>query len=493
MALPDVSRFERLSFGELAALGDRLRALGLTPDGTADVMRICDGLFDPLRLPMRRYHLRQRADPLAAAMRLFLLKDAIPRDAARAVLGELPLEPYVSSGLLVELEDDRLVSPLHLNLIGPLLVLCDDLTHAGDAVMGAANTTADLCRAARPRRCIARALDVGCGAGTLALCVAPHAERVIATDVNPRALVVARVNAALNRVENVEFRLGDLFAPVEGERFDLVVSQPPFVPRPEGSAETTYLYGGARGDELPSRVLGAVSSFLTPGGRAVLLVKWPTTDDTPHEVRVRELVRDPSVSLLLLASTPIDLDEWCTMHAAIQEGSIGEPFTRRATALRAHLDRVGIRGMQMAFTVLQRGPAPAFTRRLDILPTSRARVSSAHVDALLATSALIEAPDDVLLDADVCLPDGAELVERQGRFRVQFAELLAPIELSRPAALLVAATEEAANVREAVAKVLADLEQGEEMTSSALSGVRQALALGVLEVAPRAASEARRC
>ena len=60
-----------------------------------------------------------------------------------------------------------------------------------------------------------------------------HSERVLAMDVNPRALDFARFNARLNGISNVEFIEGDLFGSLEGEKFDLVVSNPPFVISPE--------------------------------------------------------------------------------------------------------------------------------------------------------------------------------------------------------------------------------------------------------------------
>ena len=83
------------------------------------------------------------------------------------------------------------------------------------------------------RREVASALDVGTGNGIQALLVARHAARVVATDVNERALAFAEFNAALNGVANVEFRAGSFFEPVAGERFDLVVCNPPYVISPE--------------------------------------------------------------------------------------------------------------------------------------------------------------------------------------------------------------------------------------------------------------------
>lgn len=76
-----------------------------------------------------------------------------------------------------------------------------------------------------------RIADLGTGSGAVALALArerPHAH-VVATDASGTALALARVNAAANAIENVEFREGDWFQPIAGERFALIVSNPPYI------------------------------------------------------------------------------------------------------------------------------------------------------------------------------------------------------------------------------------------------------------------------
>ena len=73
--------------------------------------------------------------------------------------------------------------------------------------------------------------DLGTGSGAIALALAkerPRA-RVIATDASEAALAVARANAAENGIDNIEFRRGSWFAPLAGERFHLIASNPPYI------------------------------------------------------------------------------------------------------------------------------------------------------------------------------------------------------------------------------------------------------------------------
>lgn len=76
-----------------------------------------------------------------------------------------------------------------------------------------------------------RIADLGTGTGAIALALASErpTARVIATDACSRALDVARANAQRNDIANVEFRAGDWYAPLRGERFDLIASNPPYI------------------------------------------------------------------------------------------------------------------------------------------------------------------------------------------------------------------------------------------------------------------------
>ena len=159
-------------------------------------------------------------------------------------------------------------------------------------VGGASNTLSSIMIRDR----VGTALDLGTGCGIQALHSSRHADRVIATDISARALRFAEFNALLNDVTNVEFRLGDMFEPVAGERFDQIVSNPPFVitPRVAGVPEYEYRDGGLTGDAIVRDVTRAVRDHLTPGGVAQFLGNWEYHGDGEAFDRVRGWLGDPA-------------------------------------------------------------------------------------------------------------------------------------------------------------------------------------------------------
>jgi len=120
------------------------------------------------------------------------------------------------------------------------------------------------------------ALDLGTGCGIQAMHASRFSGRVIATDISQSALDFARFNATLNGIRNIEFRLGSMFEPVDAERFDYIVTNPPFVitPRAEGVPSYEYRDGGRVGDAIVAEVIAGAAAHLRPGGIAQLLGNW---------------------------------------------------------------------------------------------------------------------------------------------------------------------------------------------------------------------------
>jgi len=116
---------------------------------------------------------------------------------------------------------------------------------------------------------IHRAVDIGCGAGVGAILIgrARREAQVLAVDINPAALRLTTINAALAEVANVEVRASDVLQGVDGE-FDLIVANPPYMADPAGRA---YRHGGGTlGAGLSLRIVEQALNRLTLGGSLVL-------------------------------------------------------------------------------------------------------------------------------------------------------------------------------------------------------------------------------
>jgi release factor glutamine methyltransferase len=126
-----------------------------------------------------------------------------------------------------------------------------------------------------------RVLDLCTGSGAIAVALARElpAAQVVATEISPEAAAVARRNAERNAVaDRVDVRAGDLWEPVAGERFDLIVSNPPYIASavistlsPEVRREPRLaLDGGHDGLSFYDRICAAARDHLVPGGALVV-------------------------------------------------------------------------------------------------------------------------------------------------------------------------------------------------------------------------------
>jgi len=398
--LPDVSRLSSVAPAAWAELGARVRASGLDGRFLARVMRVGERVDDAMRAPMRLWTLRRAPEPAAAAARMLMFGDPVEEERAGEILGAL--EPWLDAGLLAR-EAGGVVSPFRLALTLDRFVLADDLAAGGDAVMGPSATTIYACVAAMPAAPVGSVLDVGCGAGSIAIALADRAERVVATDVSARALVLAAASAHMNRAR-LDLRRGDLFEPAR-ERFDRIVSQPPFVARPPGDEDAPFLFGGARGDELALRLLAGVRDRLTDVGRALVLVDFPVVDGDPIEERVSRAVGRSAV--LVLASPARNLEDHCALHAAAAHPELGPAFSRAAMAMRDHLEAQGVRALRLCLVVIER--APAFTALVSVSHFADAPPTDAAVTRHLAAQFLLAGPDEALLDARLRVPPGTSV------------------------------------------------------------------------------------
>ncbi|WP_030485674.1 asparagine synthase (glutamine-hydrolyzing) [Nocardioides aequoreus] len=351
--LPDLAGAAVVDEASWRAFGERLATIGFTTRFCAGLWTGAADAYPWLHRPMTVWR-AQRTDTAAAAVfRLFCLGAAEPVATVRGALGAGLADVLARAGVLVPAVGDALVSVLDLRILDSMFLLCDRLEAGGDAVFGLGEGNSAFRGAISERWPATTVAEIGCGAGAVALVAARHARQVVATDVNPRALVLARINAAVNGLDNLELRAGDLLTPLGDQCFDLITAQPPFVPQPAESAGATYLYGGASGGELLRRLFPAVSRHLTPTGRAVIVYEAPLAGDADLDPWT-SLEPDPRLRALRLVGSPTDPDVYATRHALPWLRDSEEPFDAVAERMRTHLDALGITGIRPAVAVFER-------------------------------------------------------------------------------------------------------------------------------------------
>jgi methylase of polypeptide subunit release factors len=197
------------------------------------------------------------------------------------------------------------------------------------------------------------ALDLGTGCGVQALHLSTQCDRVVGTDVNRRALAMARVNATLNDVE-LDLREGSLLDPVVGERFDLVVSNPPFVVSPGTQGLFVYRDSGLAGDEVGRRLVGGVHEHLRPGGWCQLLLNWVHRRGEPWEERVAGWVSGTGCDAWAVQREVTDPARYVEMWLADAGLHRARDYGRRYDAWLSWFDEQQVEGVGFGWVVLRR-------------------------------------------------------------------------------------------------------------------------------------------
>ncbi len=257
-----------------AALRAWLAASGYDAAGVKTLLSAtATSLVDAVVAPAARRRLMLADTPSAVLARLFLLGDEVCAGDAARRLGPLADE-LIALGLVTS-TGSVLRPAVRLVPHDHLLIASDLPGQGGVDHVAAVHRPSALLAGLTVRRHVRRALDVGTGNGIQALLVAAHADRVVATDINERALAYAEFNCALNGVENVEFRRGSLLEPALGERFGLVVANPPYVISP--GLDMVFRDSGMERDAVSESLVRALPDVLELGGFATVLVSWDAT------------------------------------------------------------------------------------------------------------------------------------------------------------------------------------------------------------------------
>ena len=342
----------KLPIGELKPV---LEKAGYTAKDLQKTLGIDNvAMAQSVNIPLCKRRLPKDA-PITTLVRLFRFGHPVTRAEAAAAFAPVSLGDVEAMGL-VESNGETVTSPFDIMVFQGLYYLSDRLVPvqfanfvlgiSGSGIIGTVFTI---------RQPVDTAVDLGTGNGLHALLTARHARHVVATDINRRALNVAAFNARLNGLHNLEFRHGSWFEPIQGEEFDLVVSNPPFVISP--LSQSMFRDSGMKGDSVSRFVVQGAAKHLKVGGFATILGCWgfdPKKDDWPETPKnwLAESGVDV-IALLSIRSTPLEYAmNW--INSQVVSPSM---FDSMMEQWLDYYDECGLKGMATGGLVLRR-PVP---------------------------------------------------------------------------------------------------------------------------------------
>ena len=393
----------------IAELGQILRANGFTGERVREAIGAKGSLIS--RPADRVVHVRKLAGhgALGTLVRLFVLDLPVTAAEAAEAVAPMPLERLSDLGL-VESQGDEVTALVRIVPHDEILIASERHLGSGepsqaDHVAGVQAPSLTLSHLT-VRRQVRTALDMGCGSGIQTILASRHSERVVATDFNHNAIDFALFNARLNGANNVEVREGSYFEPVQGSRYDLVVTNPPYVISPE--SEFLFRDSGLPGDTVSRQIVAQAPSVLEEGGFATILVSWVHEPDEDWARPLRQWIDGNGCDAWLLHYYTVDpithTDNWNTELSERDGDAFAETFERWL----AYFKRLGIEAIATGAVILRkRSTGPNWVRQ-DEMPQDRLSRASDHILRVFAAQDRLSA----LANESDLLGDRFSLAER---------------------------------------------------------------------------------
>ncbi|NNF07028.1 MAG: methyltransferase [Candidatus Eisenbacteria bacterium] len=276
-----------MSYELASRLRDTFQQLEYSTEGLEAIFGTASPPLDQNRNRSRFEYFLNEENAQNTLIRLFLMGETLPRDRAYDLLGQEWMGLAGEIGLTAE-DGDLVAATLMIVPYKNMLVASDfpissAVPKPDDYVIPLGPSAYSLFDMTI-RRHNHLTLDLGTGCGVHAIAAARHSNRVLATDISPRSLEVTKFNAALNLMDNIETRQGSLFEPVFNDRFDLIVSNPPFVIVP--SQNFTYRENSLELDGLAKTLVQTAPRNLREGGYFQMVFEWVQIDEQPWEERL---------------------------------------------------------------------------------------------------------------------------------------------------------------------------------------------------------------
>ncbi len=207
--------------------------------------------------------------------------------------------------------DDRCICNYRIVPVDRLLITCSpphefdtvNYVHIGRDTITLWNLLKEECK-----KSVNDVLEIGCGAGFHSLWLSQFAQNVTATDISQRALEFTKVNARINGINNITTKISDVYSDVQG-KFDLIISNPPYMFLPEEYSKRIYSNGGYLGTEILMKILLGLDDHLKDNGISFILAESYIKENDSNTLN--EIIKDVflgkpyTISLIQLRYQPL--------------------------------------------------------------------------------------------------------------------------------------------------------------------------------------------
>lgn len=322
--------------------------------------------------------------PFEILVRLFGLGVPVPTSLAETALPGGLVGALADLGVLSQ-KDGEVSALLALTDADGLFFLHDRPPADGnlrkDHVLGVVPSSRSLAAVTVPADG-GRVWDLGTGCGVQAILAARTSAYVLATDTNPRAIEITQINAALNDISNIEVRLGSFFEPVAGEKFDLIVTNPPFVISPD----TTYIYrdAGLAGDGASEQIIREAPNHLSEGGFTCVVCNWISPESGHWAAPVGTWLEGSGCDALVLKHSTRDALRYAYMWVKQTQGDDLESWLE-------YYERLGITHITMGAVIIRKRSGGGNWVRLQEMPEGEIRPAGEQIRSLFRSEDFLAA------------------------------------------------------------------------------------------------------
>ncbi len=344
---------------EIKRLADALRAASYNSQTLKEFMDLGQGANAHFRdAPSLLYsmHTQPRLRDVCA---LFQFQLPLSEEAAADALAPANLSALVSAGLLA-IHNSSVTARFRIVPCLDTLVVCDlkpiGQALSDDFVMGASASSSVVLNSTI-RKHSGRTLDLCSGSGIQAMVAATHSDAIVAVEQNWRAIQLGEFSALLNGRTNVEFRESDFYSAVEGEHFDLIVANPPFVISP--GREFQFRDGGLGADRVTAHVVRNAPRFLAEGGMFLTLCDVANFTGTSFEQHVSEWAAGSGCDMAVVRGVSAPMREYPIGWLYDESQHDPAAYLAKFRTWVEYYQREGIESMTACVIVLRRRTSPS--------------------------------------------------------------------------------------------------------------------------------------